>query len=117
MKCEAEELEAEELEELRDHPNKVFKFVKSLKKDGKDVPGGRCVRGSDGRLGFSEKDRGNIWKNHMEKIMNEENDWDQMTDVDVVEGPVEGVTREEIIKAMEKMKKRKSRWTLRYMQR
>ena len=53
--------EAEELEELRDHPNKVFKFVKSLKKDGKDVPGGRCVRGSDGRLGFSEKDRGNIY--------------------------------------------------------
>jgi len=54
-----------ELEELRDHPNKVFKFIKSLKKDGKDVPGGRYVRGSDRRLGFSEKDRGNIWKNHI----------------------------------------------------
>ena len=40
--------------------------------------------------------------------MNEENDWDQMTDVDVVEGPVEGVTREEIIKAMEKMKRGKA---------
>ena len=48
--------------------------------------------------------------------MNEENDWDQMTDVDVVEGPVEGVIGEEIIKAMEKMK-RKSSWTLRYMHR
>ena len=88
-----------------------------MKKDGKAVPGGRGVRGSDRRLGFSEKDRGNIWKNHMEKIMNEENDWDQMTEVDVVEEPVEGVTREEIITVMEKMKKRKSSWTLRYMHR
>ena len=59
------------------HPNKVFKLVKSMKKDGKDVEGVRCMRGSNGRLSFSEKDRGKVWKEHMERIMNEENDWDQ----------------------------------------
>ena len=63
--------------ELREHPNKVFKLVKSMKKNGKDVEGGRCMRGSDGRLNFSEKDRGKVWKEHMKRIMNEENDWDQ----------------------------------------
>ena len=39
-----------ELGELSKHPNRVFKLVKSMKKDGKDVEGGRCIRGSDGRL-------------------------------------------------------------------
>ena len=49
-----------ELRELSEHPNKVFKLVKSMKKDGKDVEGGRCMRGSDGRLNFSKKDRGRV---------------------------------------------------------
>ena len=48
----------QELRELTEHPNKVFKPEKSMKKDGKDVEEGRCMRGSDGRLKFSEKDRG-----------------------------------------------------------
>ena len=46
--------------ELSEHLNKVFKLVKSMKKDGKDVEGGRCMRGSDGRLNFIEKDRGRV---------------------------------------------------------
>ena len=61
---------------LSEHPNKVLKLVKSKKKDGIDVEGGRCMRGSNGRLNFSEKDRGKVWKEHMEKIMNEENEWE-----------------------------------------
>ena len=28
-----------------------------MKKDRKDAEGGRCMRGKDGKLGFSEKDR------------------------------------------------------------
>ena len=38
----------------------LFKLVKSMKMDGKDVEGGKCIRGSDGRLNFSEKDRGKV---------------------------------------------------------
>ena len=45
-----------------------------------------------------------IRKGHMKKVINEENDWDQMVESDVVEGPVEKVTRKEIFKAMQKMK-------------
>ena len=71
------EVAERELRELSEHPNKVFKLVKSMKKDEKDVKGGRCMRGSNGRLSFSEKDRGKVRKEHMERIMNEENEWDQ----------------------------------------
>ena len=38
-----------ELRELSEHPNKVFKLVKSMKKDGKDVERGRYMRGSNER--------------------------------------------------------------------
>ena len=62
----------QELRELSQHPNKVFKLVKSMKKAGNDVEGGKCMRGSDGRLNFIEKDRGRIWKKHI-IIMNGEN--------------------------------------------
>ena len=49
---------------------------------------------------FNENDGAKIWKEHMEKIMNEENEWDRMVETDVVEGPVEKVTRNEIVEAM-----------------
>jgi len=48
-------------------------------------------------LGFSEEDRCKIWKEHMEKIMNEENEWDHMMEA---EGPVERVTRKEVVEAI-----------------
>ena len=35
------------------------------------------MRGSDSRLSFSEKDRGKVWKDHMERFINEENEWKQ----------------------------------------
>ena len=86
----------------------MFKLVKSMKKDGKDVEGGRCMRGSDGRLNFSEKDRGRVWKEHMDQIMNKENEWDQNVQADLVDGLVERVNQEEVVKVMEKIKAEKT---------
>ena len=56
------------------------------------------------RLVVSEKDREKLWKEHMEKIMKVENTWDQMVEADMVRGPVEGVTDEDVMEAMNKMK-------------
>ena len=58
----------------------------------------------DGRLVVSEKDRGKLWKEHMEKIMNVKNEWDQMVEADMVERPVEEITDEEVMEAINKMK-------------
>ena len=74
-----------------------------MKKDGKDIEGGRCTRGSDGRLNFREEDRGKVWKEHIERIMNEENEWDQNVKVELVEGLVERVSREEVVKVLREM--------------
>ena len=46
---------------LCENPNNVFQLVKSLKKDGKDVEGGRYIKGSDERLAFN--------KNYQRKIL------------------------------------------------
>ena len=60
--------------------------------------------GVDGRLNFSKKDRGRVSKEHMERIMNEENEWNQNVQSDFVEEPVERVSREEVVKALGKIK-------------
>ena len=74
----------------------MFRLVKELKSDRKEVEGRRCMRGSDGKLCFGEKERGKIWKDYIERIMNEENDWDHNVEGDAVEGPVVCVCRETV---------------------
>ena len=76
----------EVLTELENCLNGMFRLVKGLKTDSEEVEGGRCMRGSDGKLGFSVKERGKVWKDYMEGIMNEENDWDCNMEGDAVEG-------------------------------
>ena len=56
----------------------------------------------------TEKTNLKIWKEHMEKIINEENEWDHMMETDVVEGPVEKVARNEIVEAKQKIKSGKT---------
>ena len=65
---------------------------KKPKKNRKDIEKGTCMRGKDGKLGFSKKDRKRICINHLEEIMNEKNDWDHMTEANVVEKPIEKIT-------------------------
>ena len=104
MKQEVEE----EMNVLCTKANDVFKFVKFMRKEGRHIEGGGCMKYKDGRLVVSEKDRGKLWKEHMEKITNVENEWHQIVEADMVEGPVEGVTHEEVMEAINKMKLRKA---------
>ena len=78
----------------------MLRLVKELKIDGKEVEGRRSMRGSDGKLCFIEKERGKVWKDYMERIINEENDWDHN-----VEGPGVCVSREEVLQALNQNRK------------
>ena len=53
---------------------------------------------------FSEKERGKVWKDYMEWIMNEENEWVHNVEGDAVEGPVVCVGREEVLQALNEIK-------------
>ena len=74
-----------------------------MKTDSKENEGGRCMRGSDGKLCFSEKERSKVLKNYMERIMNEKNDFGHNLEGDAVEGPVVCVSREEVLHALNEM--------------
>ena len=56
---------------------------------------GGGMKDKQGRIAVNEKNCGKF-----EKILNVENEWDQMTEADMVEGPVEGVTYKEVMKAI-----------------
>ena len=57
--------------------------------DSTDFLGGRCLRGNDGTLYLNEKDGVKLWKAHVSKNMTGENEWDETTDTDTVEGQSE----------------------------
>ena len=61
------------------------------------------MRCSDGRLSISKKERGKVFKEHIEIIKNE-NEWDHNIEADLVEGPGEKVRWEEVMKAIREMK-------------
>ena len=91
-----------ELNNLYQNSRSVFCFLRQMRKEGKDVEGGRCLKKRDGSLGFIE-DRAKIWKEHMEKIINEESEWNQMVETDVIETLVEKLTCNEIVEATQKI--------------
>ena len=64
------------LTELNNCQKGILTLVKVLKTDSKEVEGGRCIKGSDGKLCLSEKEGRKVWKEYriIERIMNEEND-------------------------------------------
>ena len=60
------------------------------------------MRKSDGKLCFSEDER--VWKDYMERIMNEENDWHHNVEGDAVDGPVVCLSRGEVVQTSNEMK-------------
>ena len=77
MKCEA----VRKINQLGIYPNNVFRLVRIMKIKNTDIEGG-----NDGTHCLCEKVRAKLWKAHLSKIMNEENEWDQVADADTVEG-------------------------------
>ena len=75
----------------------MFSDLSENEMESTDAVGGGCMKGNDGTLCLGEKDRATLWKTDMSKIMNEENERDQIADADTAEGPVERVMREEIM--------------------
>ena len=61
------------------------------------------MRVNVGKKCFSEKQSGKVWKDYMERIMNEENELDHV-EGDPVEGPVVCVSRGEVLQALNETK-------------
>ena len=62
-------------------------------------------------LKYKSSVRKRVWKKHMEAIMNEENPWDGMVNVKVVEGPMEPFAMNEVERVLGFMKNGKASGT------
>ena len=67
-----------ELEMLNGRGKGIFRKLKIMKNESRDICESNCIKGKDGKIYFEEVDRGKIWSMHMESIMNHENEWDGM---------------------------------------
>lgn len=47
-----------------------------------------------------ETERGRVWREHMEGIMNVENNWDHTTEAEKVKETIERIKKEEVAKAL-----------------
>jgi len=84
----------------------MFRAVKRMMKQNKDVTGAGCVRDSSGKLVMEETELRETWRSHYEKLSNEEFDWDRdvLGEELMVCGPIQEISKEEVRSAVAKMK-------------
>ena len=98
----------EKVEEEVQRGDCFFKKLRQFQKDAKDVSECPCIRDKDGKIHHEEAERAKIWKMHMEKIMNEENEWHDLLESTETVGPVNQISMVEILSALNNMKDSKA---------
>ena len=83
----------------------IFKIAKQLRKDNQDVVGDKCVKNDSGNLSFDNEAKKVAWKQHYERLLNEEFSWNpEDLTADPVVGPPIHIDVEMVVKAITKMK-------------
>jgi len=77
-------------------------------KERQDITGSNCLKGVSAKVIVDEKGVKDSWKEYMEKLMNEENEWDHSISTTVKEGPADCIRIDEVAAALKKMKKHKA---------
>ena len=84
----------------------VFRIAEQMRKENKDIVGGKCIQDDSGKLAYSDDEKIKAWKQHYERLLNVEFPWseDDLSVADPVLGPPPIVTREMAEKSISKMK-------------
>jgi len=79
-------------------------------KERRDITGSNCLKGLSGKVivGPDEKGIKVSWKEYMEKLMNEENEYDHRISATVKEGLADCIRIDEVAAALKKMKRHKT---------
>jgi len=51
-------------------------MAKQIVKERQDITGLNCIKGASGKVTVDDKGIKDSWKEYIEKLMNEENEWD-----------------------------------------
>ena len=88
----------------------AFRIAKQINTRNKDVIGDTCIKNDQGSLVFSDAEKLKAWKEHYQRLLNEEFPWDSnKIDIGVPkEGPALWIDREAVRAALGKMKDSKT---------
>jgi len=87
--------------------NEIFRIAKQMLKERQDVLGSNCLKGVSGKVIVDAKGK-DSWKEYMEKLVNEENEWDHRLSSRVKEGAADCIRIDEVAAALNKMKRHKA---------
>ena len=83
-------------------------MAKHMVKKRQDITGLNCIKGASGKVIIDDKGIKDSWKEYMEKLMNEENEWDHKLSAEVKEGPADCIRMYEVRAALKEMKRHKA---------
>ena len=81
---------------------------KQMVKERQDITMLNCMKGASGKVIVDDKEIRDSWKEYMEKLMNEENEWDHKIPAEVKEGPADCIRMAEVRAVLKKMKRHKA---------
>ena len=82
----------------------MFRIASKMVKERQDVVGVNCLKTDDGNVIVEPEMVKKRWREYTERLMNVENDWDGVMEADMVEGPRERITEEEVKRTIRQMK-------------
>lgn len=97
---------AVELETLNGKQN-MYKLAKQMKKEQKDVVGGKYIKGDDDVIRFTEQGIREVWKDYFNGLLNEENS-NEFEEAPPVLGPIKEIGIGEVEAALQGMQQGKA---------
>jgi len=92
---------------LNDHnnQNEIFQIAKQMVKERQDITVSNCLKGVLDKVTVDEKGIKDSLKEYMEKLMNEENEWDHRIWAGVKEGPADCIRIDDVATALKNMER------------
>jgi len=83
-------------------------MAKQMVKERLNITWLNCIKGASGKVIVDDKGIKYLWKEYMEKLMNEENEWDHTISAKVKEGPANCIRMAKVRAVLKKMKRHKA---------
>ena len=87
-KKKAEEVQFANVDSDNEDRNQLFKIARQMVKTNADVVGDRCVTNDDGELACTDSEKLSAWKQHYEKLLNDEYSWETWYTKNPVKVPI-----------------------------
>ena len=87
--------------------NKMFRVAAQMRKDGRDIHGTKYIKEENGNIDVKEKEVRDRWRKYFSTLLNEENP-NHIEDVEVIEGPIQEISLDEVNGALMTMKNKRA---------